>query len=401
MYFHNTIYSPVIFILLIFQNSALFAVQEIVYESQKVKILNTKYNIKLPKSLKLDYLVKLDKPRIISISKHNEMFIGSKSGYVYRLTAPYKKADKLVKLNNYPHSIVVRGGVIYIAQTNGLYRAPYKTGQKKITHSALSKYISLPGGFGHNSRTVRVGRDNKLYLSLGISGNCSNQYIGEPYLPAQRRGGVIVLNEKDKSKLIWNTFASGLRNPVGFDWHPKTGIMYASNNGPDHWGFEQPREYFSKVEAGSFHGMPWFQVIKNKVQKDNCINNKPPQSERKVQKPVQTFDARNAPMAVGFIHSGELAQHYFGDALVALHGSWAVPNSGKLKSSNAGRREPKLVLVRFDNGVSVKVDNFLTGFQLQDGNRWARPIGVINAPDGNIYFTSDAGINGLFRIKIK
>ncbi len=394
---NNTILLLMLLILNV--NLVLADLLPILYDTQQFKISNSSYDLSVPKKYKLEFVLPLDGPRIISISEKGEMFIGSKSGYIYRLVAPYNTAIKLVRLKNYPHSIVVRGDYIYIAQTNGLYRAPYRYGQKKILSSDIKQYAIVPGGLGHNSRTVRVGPDNKLYLSLGIAGNCSNQYIGDGYHLTQQRGGVMVLDEKNKLNRMWRAFASGLRNPVGFDWHPTTGIMYASNNGPDHWGFNEPREYFSKLLPGSFHGMPWYQTINNKITKDDCINSKSPRSKAVVTKPVQTFDARNAPMAVAFITQGDIAKNFYGDALVALRGSWAVPDSGKLKGSRAGRREPKLVLVRFDNGKAIQVDNFVTGFQLKNGSRWARPIGVINAPDGNIYFTSDDALNGLFRIK--
>ncbi len=388
-----------IIVLLLNVDLVLADVTPITYDSQQFKIANNRYDVLVPNKLKLEFVLALDGPRIISVSEKGEMFIGSKSGYVYRLSAPYNKATKLVRLNNYPHSIVVRGDFIYIAQTNGLYRAPYQYGQKKILYSDIKRYAVVPGGFGHNSRTVRLGPDKKLYLSLGISGNCSNQYLGNGYQLSQQRGGIMVLDESKKLSMSWLAFASGLRNPVGFDWHPTTGIMYASNNGPDHWGFNEPREYFSKLLPGSFHGMPWYQLINKRITKDNCINSNSPQSKALVTKPVQTFDARNAPMAVAFITQGNIAKNFYGDALVALRGSWAVPDRGNLKGSRAGRREPKLVLVRFDKGKSIQVDNFVTGFQLHNGSRWARPVGVINAPDGNIYFTSDDALNGLFRIK--
>ncbi len=375
------------------------AIDKIEYHIQQVKVLNKVFNVTLVKNYKLEFVVELDRPRIISISKKGEMFIGSKSGYVYRLATPYSKAIKLLKLSNYPHSVVVRDDYIYIAQTNGVYRARYQTGQNKMAQSDIQKYISLPGGFGHNSRTLRLGNDNKLYLSLGISGNCSNQFIAASYPPSERRGGVMVLDEKNKNTVSWQPFATGLRNPVGFDWHPRSGIMYASNNGPDHLGFNQPREYFSKLLPNSFHGMPWYQTINSTVVNDNCINSKPPFAIDKVVKPVQTFDARNAPMAVSFISAREKTKNYFGDALVALHGSWAVPDKTWFSNNKAGRREPKIVLVRFENAIAKQVDDFITGFQLPDGSRWARPVGVVYAPNGDFYFTSDAGINGLFRVK--
>ena len=64
----------------------------------------------------------------------------------------------------------------------------------------------------------------------------------------------------------------------------------------------------------------------------------------------------------------------------------------------ATRREPKLVRVRFAQGEAQGVEDFVTGFQLPDGQRWARPVGVGFGPDGALYFTSDSGTEGLFRL---
>ena len=83
------------------------------------------------------------------------------------------------------------------------------------------------------------------------------------------------------------------------------------------------------------------------------------------------------------------------DAIVALHGSWGTPPGG----GAASRRPPKLVAVRFQDAKAVRVDDLISGFQLPNGERWARPVGVAFGPDGALYFTSDADTNGLFRLR--
>jgi glucose/arabinose dehydrogenase len=87
------------------------------------------------------------------------------------------------------------------------------------------------------------------------------------------------------------------------------------------------------------------------------------------------------------------------DAVVALHGSWGTKPGGGFMGSAATRRPPKIVVVRFQNGKAMRVDDLVTGFQLPDGERWARPAGVAFGPDGALYFSSDSEINGLFRLK--
>jgi glucose/arabinose dehydrogenase len=189
-----------------------------------------------------------------------------------------------------------------------------------------------------------------------------------------------------------------LRNPVGFAWHPQTGELYASNNGPDHLGFDRPPEYFSRVSAGSFHGMPWFQYDGKKIVRDDCVKSKPPRPLADVAVPAATFPARNAPMGVAFVPAGALDKALEADAIVALRGSWGTRPGGGFFGEAASRRPPKLVAVRFREGRALRVDDLVTGFQRPDGSRWARPVGVAIGPDGALYFTSDSDTNGLFRL---
>lgn len=370
------------------------------YQDSVIILDGEQYPVRLPTGYVLELLTDaLEAPRLITVVSNGDLLIGSKVGKLYRVPSPYTKPEVLVNLEGYPHSVALRKGEILIARTNGLYKAPYQPGQKKITKSDVKLLAPLPGGSGHNSRTVAIGPDGRVYMSLGISGNCSDQYLGKPYPFNDRRGGVLVLHESS-GKAEWKTFASGLRNPVGYDWHPVTGVMYASNNGPDHLGYELPPEYFSRVTSNSFHGMPWFQYNGKRMQRDDCIARSPPYSINKVSVPVVTFPARNAPMAVSFVPVGAMDEQLEFDAIVALRGSWGTQPSGGYFGDSATRRPPKLVVVRFENGVAKRVDDLVTGFQLEDGERIARPVGVAIGLDGSLYFTSDGGNkHGLFRLR--
>jgi len=84
-----------------------------------------------------------------------------------------------------------------------------------------------------------------------------------------------------------------------------------------------------------------------------------------------------------------------------LRGSWGTQPSGGALGDRATRRPPKIVAVRFKDGEAMRVDDLVTGFQLANGDRWARPVGVAVGPDGALYFTSDSGMNGLFRLGVK
>jgi len=380
-------------------SAALAGTESLRYEEQTVALGDgQRATARVPKGYKLEFLTALDGPRLLTFAPNGDLFVGSKSGNVYRLPPPYTKPEVLVSLGGYPHSVAFRKNEILIARTNGLYHAPYKLGQKQIAPNDVTLLAPLPAGSGHNSRTVGVGPDGRVYASLGIQGNCSDQYIGAPYRFDDQRGGILVLQEKG-GKPTWEPFGSGLRNPVGFDWHPTTKKLYASNNGPDHLGYEQPPEYFSRIPANSFHGMPWFQYDGKKLVRDDCVRSQPPRPMSDVIPPVATFPARNAPMGVAFIPAGAMDKTLEFDAVVALRGSWGTKPGGGFLGDPASRRPPKVVVVRFKDGQAQRVDDLVTGFQLPDGDRWARPVGVAVGPDGALYFTSDSDTNGLFRLR--
>ena len=365
---------------------------------QSIRINTESYSVRVPEGYTLELLTdKLDGPRLLSFSNNGDLFIGAKSGHVYRLPPPYTQPQVLLRMGGYPHSIAFRPGEILIAKTDGLYVAPYQLGQATISPNAVKLLAALPGGGGHSSRTVAVGPDGLVYVSLGISGNCSDEYLDESYPFDKRRGGVLVLDESNNQPR-WRTFASGLRNPVGFAWHPKTKELYASNNGPDHLGFNYPPEYFSRLLPGTFHGMPWFISDGKQVRRDECIDSTAPRPISDVQKPVVTFPSRNAPMGVVFVPAGAMDKSLEYDAIVALRGSWGTRPFGGFVGLPSTRRHPQLVVVRFDNGKALRIDELVTGFQLDNGNRWARPVGVAIGPDGALYFTSDSETHGLFRL---
>jgi len=358
-----------------------------------------KIGISVPTDYRLEIVnSELRGPRMIEFAPNGDMFIGSGT-WVYLLRPPYERHFEFLFLGHYPHSVAIRNDEMFIASTTALYKTPYNPMLLRISESALELVAKLPGGFGHSSRTVKVGPDGKVYVSIGISGNCSDEMISENYRFRDRRGGVLALDEsQSEPRLV--PFASGLRNPVGFDWHPTSNVMYAANNGPDHLGFDSPPEYFSKITEGSFHGMPWYQYDGSRVLRDPCIDTEPPYPADEVEIPAATFPARIAPLGVAFVPPGAMDENFQNNAIVALHGSWGTQPDGGFSGDRATRRPPAVVMVRFEGNNVREVVPVISGFQDENGDRWARPAGVSTAPDGALYITSDGGkLHGLMRLK--
>lgn len=202
--------------------------------------------------LQLQRLASLRQPRLISMGPGGELLIGSRGGELYRLQPPYRHAERLATLPGYPHHALVRDGEIFIATTAAVLRGPYVSG-KPLQLEQLKPWLTLPGGGGHSSRTLAIDSGKRLYVALGITGNCSDQYLHPSYPENEQRGGVALIDEAGPIPRL-APFVTGLRNPVGVLWHGDT--LYASNNGPDHLGFELPRELLIKTQRAAFYGAP-------------------------------------------------------------------------------------------------------------------------------------------------
>ncbi len=369
------------------------------YAGQSFEVGGRTWQLKLPAGHVLEHLVEMQGPRLVMFDSEGALLAGSRVGRVYRIEPPYTRVSVYAELSDFPHSVALRDGILFVAKNDGVHRAPYRPGgalKGALKDGDFTLVAALPSGGGHSSRSVGVGPDRRLYASLGISGNCSDQYLDGGYRFQDRRGGVFVLVEQG-GKPYWKPYASGLRNPIGFDWHPRSGVLYASNHGPDHHGYEQPPEYFARLDAGSFHGMPWLWFDGREVRRDGCIGGIPPRED--TTPPVATFPARNGPMGVAF-STRDQGIVKAGDAAVALHGSWATRPHGGFLGDKSTRRPPWVALVRFNGDKASDVVTLIGGFQNAAGERLARPVGVAFGRDGALYFTSDGGaLEGLFRLR--
>ncbi|MGB5424755.1 MAG: PQQ-dependent sugar dehydrogenase [Desulfobacterales bacterium] len=367
----------------------------ITLRSQTLTVNGQSIELKVPSGLKVEFLAALSSPRFLSLGPNEEIIIGSAGNHIFRLKEPYTVPEILVSLPGINHSVIYREGQLFVAETAGLYTAAYSGSDTSLDASDFKLYVRLPSATGgHWSRTVIVGPDNRLYISIGISGNCSDEYLDESYPFERRRGGVFVVDETVNPPQII-PYASGLRNPIGIAFNPETSMLYASNAGPDNLGYSQPPEVFSALSDHSFHGMPWFQYYNDAFRSGECATSPAPRPSSEATPPSATFEARSTPQGITFVTNTFLSDYFDGNALVAIHGSWAVAPGGGPET----RRPPKIVMVKFFDGQPIDVEDIVTGFQRSDGSRFARPSGMLMGPDGQLYFTSDAGsVTGLFRL---
>jgi glucose/arabinose dehydrogenase len=273
-----------------------------------------------------------------------------------------------------PHGLAFHKGALWVANTDGVVRVPLGPGG---VASGPAVYVNhYPGPGGHSSRTIVFGADSAMYVSVGSSCNLCVETSPE-------RAAVLRFNEDGSGKRV---FASGLRNAVGLAVHPTTGALWASQNERDNLAPEHedlPPEEIDIVRDGGDYGWPY------------CYGNRIPNPEyhdaarcARTIPPALELQAHSAPLGMAFLsRATSFPADYRGDLLVAYHGSWN-------RSTPTGA---KVVRVHVRNGAPVSVEDFITGWQQPNGNRWGRPADVMVAADGSVLVSDDAN-GAIYRV---
>ncbi|WP_374951324.1 PQQ-dependent sugar dehydrogenase [Mucilaginibacter sp.] len=277
------------------------------------------------------------------------------------------------------HGITMKDGYMYLCNNQQLRRYPVKPDG---TLGNMELLISdLPNGGQHPNRTIAFGPDNMLYITVGTLCNDCKESDKEA-------ATILQVDPKTWKRSI---FASGLRNTIGFDFHPTTGELWGLDNGGDGKGSDWPPEEVNHIIKGGNYGYP-FAYGKREVDqsredpagdiKESVVANTQPSTLE--------LTAHMAPIAFQFFKDqSNIPSDYKGDGLVALHGSW---NAKKAVGFKVQR-------IRFQNGVAVGAIDFLTGF-LKGNNRFGRPAGIAISPGGVVYISDDA--NGvIYAVKRK
>ncbi len=272
----------------------------------------------------------------------------------------------------------------YIANTDSIVRFKYKNGQTKA-ESAPEKIIELTrGGYNqHWTRNLIFSPDGKkLFVSIGSETNASVE--SDP-----RRAAISVYDPDGKNHKI---YASGLRNPIGLDWNPKTGKLWTAVNERDGLGDDLVPDYVTSVKEGGFYGFPYIYIGKNVDPRRK--NDVKPEHLEKVTIPDVLLTSHSAALGITFYDGKMFPKDYQGDAFVALHGSW---NRQKLTGY-------KIIRVKFKDGklVNNSYEDFVSGWLPNENSNevWGRPVGLLVNSDGSLLICDDGG-KKIWRISYK
>lgn len=286
---------------------------------------------------------------------------------------------------NQPLGMAFTNDSFFLANTDAVLRFPYTTNQEQITGSG-QQIADLPGG-GYNqhwTRNLIVSPDQtKLYVSVGSKSNASE----EP-LP---RASVQVMNLDGSDQ---QTFASGLRNPVGLDFHPVTGELYTAVNERDRLGDDLVPDYLTRIRQGEFYGWPYAYLTPDRLDPRHTQNGQSdrPELVAQTRTPDVLFQAHSAALGLEFYNGRTFPEKYRNGAFVTFRGSW---------NRNQGTGY-KVVFAPFNTNGRPQgyYEDFLTGFLLDPSGptTWGRPVGLLTLPDGSLLFTEE-GNNRIYRVQ--
>ncbi|WP_346837491.1 PQQ-dependent sugar dehydrogenase [Microbulbifer sp. SAOS-129_SWC] len=270
-----------------------------------------------------------------------------------------------------PHGLFLYEDWLYIAESDGVGRVPFDHSDGLVAGRYQKIVSGLADSGNHWTKTIAMGPDGWIYLSSGSSCNVC--------IEDNPRRATIMRFRPDGSDL--QVYASGLRNSVGFDWSPKDGALYATDNGRDWLGDNFPPCELNRIERGAFYGWPY--ANGNRVPDPDFGVNAGEDIEEKIansRPPVFSFPAHNAPLGITFLRSQAQPATYRDAALVALHGSWN-------RSTKDGY---KVVSLHWDEHGAIHQRDFLWGFLSADRQTvYGRPVDIAEDTEGHIYVSDD------------
>ena len=266
-------------------------------------------------------------------------------------------------------------GWLYIGEGSAVARVRFDA-EAGTTVGDIERIVTgIPEGGNHWTRTLRIGPDGHIYLSVGSSCNVCEE--SDPRRAAMLRYRIDGSGEE--------IYAAGMRNSVGFDWRPGTNELYATDNGRDLLGDDFPPCELNRIERGGFYGWPYANGD-NAPDPDFGAGNEA--KVRSARAPDHGFRAHNAPLGMTFVR-GDAAPGYRGAALVALHGSWN-------RSAKDGYKVVSLHWPSNGRAGPLEERDFLWGLEVDD-DVIGRPVDVIEGPDGAFYISDDYA-NSVYRV---
>ena len=340
-------------------------------------------NIKLPAGFSIEVFAEVENARSMAMSPSGTLFVGNRNDdkvYAIKDTNGDFKADKkwvIASGLNMPNGVAFKDGDLYIAEVSKISKFSGIESKLDNPGKPVTVYDKYPSEAHHGWKYIAFGPDGKLYVPVGAPCNiCESkdpQYASITRMNADGTG--------------MEVFASGVRNTVGFTWHPETKDLWFTDNGRDMLGDDiPPCELDVATKAGQHFGYPY---CHGGTITDPEFGSMRPCSD--FQKPAQNLGAHVAPLGLKFYNGKQFPASYQGNLFIAEHGSWN-------RSKKSGY---KISLVKVSGGKSTGYETFASGWLDESTQKvWGRPVDVLLLADGSM-LVSDDQANVIYRRSYK
>ncbi|MDP1862562.1 MAG: PQQ-dependent sugar dehydrogenase [Thiobacillus sp.] len=330
-------------------------------------------SLKLPPGFQIELFARVPNARQMALGK-TMLFVGSMhAGKVYAipLQGPRKLsviADKL----EMPVGVAFRDGDLYVSAVNRILRL--HNIESHVNRPPKLEVVSeaYPTDTHHGWKFIAFGPDGKLYVPVGAPCNICE--------PDPDRFATITRLDVNSGKV--EVVARGVRNSVGFDWHPQSGELWFTDNGRDWLGDEAPPDELNRVsQTGQHFGYPYCHggtIADPELGRTRRCDAFVPS--------VQNLGAHVASLGMRFYTGKAFPERYRNAVFIAEHGSWN-------RSRKSGYR---VSMVRLQDNRAVSYEPFISGWQRNE-LAWGRPADVLVMPDGSL-LVSDDQAGAIYRI---
>lgn len=342
--------------------------------------------LKLPEGFQIEiYAEGIDGARSMAMGDNGTLFVGTRNEnkvYALRDEDGDFRAEKVFEVDSdleQPNGVAFKDGALYVGAVSRLFKYPNIEQQLASPPEPELIYDDYPTEFHHGWKYIAFGPDNKLYVPVGAPCNICDR------TDEDERFATITRMDADGSNR--EIVARGVRNTVGFTWHPDTNELWFTDNGRDMLGDDiPPCELNRLTEVGQHFGYPF---CHGSTIKDPEFGDKHPCSDFVA--PVQALGAHVAPLAVKFDTGSMFPESYKGHAFIAEHGSWN-------RASKSGYR---VTLVKLDNNKAVSYEPFIEGWLDEESQEaFGRPVDLLFLKDGSLLVSDDVG-DAIYRVTYK
>lgn len=338
-------------------------------------------SLRVPPGFTAEVLARVPGARSMALGDKGVLFVSTQrgGGNVYAVRDPFGEPQLLTVAAGLkmPNGIAFRDGALFIAEPQRILRLPGIEQRLEQPPEAEVVVADLPyKTMAHSWKYLGFGPDGKLYVPVGAPCNICNE---------SGFGVILRMNPDGSGREV---FARGIRNTVGFTWHPDTEELWFTDNGRDQMGDELPPCELNRAERpGLDFGFPYCHggtIADPEFGKlGRCED---------AVAPVQPLGPHVAPLGVRFYTGTMFPAEYRHQVFIAEHGSWN-------RSKAAGKTGHRVSLVRLSGGKAVGYETFMDGF-LDGDTALGRPVDLLVAPDGSLLVSDDTA-GAIYRISYK